>query len=150
MRLFWRRWQQKLSKLSQHFSPSIVLEISDSTSYAVDTKHVGIHVRSIGKNDRRLFSHHLTGETEEEIETYYVYSPTPDSLLNTIQECFPIWTSRHSETKQQTNKLHGLSPRANYTDRATAACRRSDCQILRIEGAMWSAWRIPTAVFSVF
>jgi hypothetical protein len=23
-------------------------------------------------------------------------------------------------------KLHGLSPRENYTDRATAACRRSD------------------------
>jgi hypothetical protein len=32
-------------------------------------------------------------------------------------------------------KLHGLSPRANYTDRATAACRRSDCQLLRIKGA---------------
>jgi hypothetical protein len=47
-------------------------------------------------------------------------------------------------------KLHGLSPRANYTDRATAACRRSDCQVLRIEGATWSAWWIPTAVFSVF
>jgi hypothetical protein len=31
-------------------------------------------------------------------------------------------------------KLHGLSPRANYTDRATAACRRSDCQLLRISG----------------
>jgi hypothetical protein len=46
-------------------------------------------------------------------------------------------------------KLHGLSPRANYTDRATAACRRSDCQLLRIEGATWSAWWIPTAVFSV-
>jgi hypothetical protein len=40
-------------------------------------------------------------------------------------------------------KLYGLSPRANYTDRATAACRRSDCQILRIEGATWSVWRIP-------
>jgi hypothetical protein len=26
-------------------------------------------------------------------------------------------------------KLHGLSPRANYTDRATAACQRSDCQL---------------------
>jgi hypothetical protein len=26
---------------------------------------------------------------------------------------------------QQTNKLRGLSPRANYTDRATAACQRS-------------------------
>jgi hypothetical protein len=47
-------------------------------------------------------------------------------------------------------KLHGLSPRANYTDRATAACRRSDCQLLRIEGAMWSACWIPTPVFSVF
>jgi hypothetical protein len=32
-------------------------------------------------------------------------------------------------------KLHGLSPRANYTDRATAACRRSECQRLRIKGA---------------
>jgi hypothetical protein len=48
------------------------------------------------------------------------------------------------------NKLHGLSPQANYTDRATAACRRSDCQLVRIEGATWSAWRIPPAVFLVF
>jgi hypothetical protein len=39
----------------------------------------------------------------------------------------------------KTNELHGLSLRANYTDRATSACRRSDCQILRIEGATWSA-----------
>jgi hypothetical protein len=46
-------------------------------------------------------------------------------------------------------KLHGLSPRANCTDRATAACRQSYCQLLRIDGATWSAWRIPTAVFSV-
>jgi hypothetical protein len=47
-------------------------------------------------------------------------------------------------------KLPGLSPRANYTDRATAVCQRSDCQLLRIEGATWSACRIPTAVYSVF
>jgi hypothetical protein len=44
-------------------------------------------------------------------------------------------------------KLHGLSQRANYTDRETAACRQSYCQLLRIEDATWSAWRIPTAVF---
>jgi hypothetical protein len=37
------------------------------------------------------------------------------------------------------NKLHGLSPRANCTDRATAACRRSDCQLLPIKSATWSA-----------
>jgi hypothetical protein len=35
--------------------------------------------------------------------------------------------------------LHGLSPRANYTYRATTACRRSDFQLVRIEGATWSA-----------
>jgi hypothetical protein len=32
-------------------------------------------------------------------------------------------------------KLRGLSPRANYTDRAIAAGRRSDCQLLRMKGA---------------
>jgi hypothetical protein len=47
-------------------------------------------------------------------------------------------------------KLHGLSPQATYTDRATAACRRSDCQLLRIQGATWTVWRIPMAVFSDF
>jgi hypothetical protein len=49
--------------------------------------------------------------------------------------------SRHQAWKglKTKTKLHGLSPRANYTDRATAACRRSDCQLLRIEGATWSA-----------
>jgi hypothetical protein len=47
-------------------------------------------------------------------------------------------------------KLHGMSPLAKYTDRATAACRQSDCQLLLIEGATWSVWRVPTAVFSVF
>ena len=32
------------------------------------------------------------------------------------------------------NSLRGLSPQANYTDRAAAAVRRSKCQLLRIEG----------------
>jgi hypothetical protein len=36
-------------------------------------------------------------------------------------------------------KLLGLSPRVNHTDRATAACRRRLCQLLRIDGATWSA-----------
>jgi hypothetical protein len=43
-----------------------------------------------------------------------------------------------------------FSPQANYTDRATAACRRSYCQLLRIEGVAWSAQRIPPVVNSVF
>jgi hypothetical protein len=44
-----------------------------------------------------------------------------------------------NKQKQNKKKLNGLSPRANYIDRATAACRRSDCQLLRIIGATWSA-----------
>jgi hypothetical protein len=43
-----------------------------------------------------------------------------------------------SSKKKLKSKLHGLSPRANYIDRAAAACRRSECQLLRIEGATWS------------
>jgi hypothetical protein len=43
------------------------------------------------------------------------------------------------ELEQKQNKLRGPNPRANYTDRATAACWRSQCQLLRIEGATWSA-----------
>jgi hypothetical protein len=39
---------------------------------------------------------------------------------------------------------------ANYTDRVTATCWRSQCQFLAIDGLAWSAWRIPTAVFSDF
>jgi hypothetical protein len=52
------------------------------------------------------------------------------ALVNTVMNV------RVPQTK---TKLHGLSPRANYTDRATTACRHSDCQLLRIEGATWSA-----------
>jgi hypothetical protein len=44
-------------------------------------------------------------------------------------------------------KTRGLSLRANYTDRATAARRQSWCQLLRIEGATWSAQQSLTAVF---
>jgi hypothetical protein len=44
----------------------------------------------------------------------------------------------HIQDLGSKKKLHGLSPRANYTDRATAACQRSDCQLLQIESATWS------------
>jgi hypothetical protein len=33
------------------------------------------------------------------------------------------------------SEQRGLSPQANYTVRAITACRRSYCQLLRIEGA---------------
>jgi hypothetical protein len=45
-------------------------------------------------------------------------TPTPRSVLKWR---YPI--SEHKTNKQ--NKLRGFSPPANYTDRATATCRRS-------------------------
>jgi hypothetical protein len=49
---------------------------------------------------------------------------------------------------RETNKLHvWVRERTIPTERPR---RRSDCQLLRIKGATWSAWRIPTTVFSVF
>jgi hypothetical protein len=43
-------------------------------------------------------------------------------------------------------KLRGFSLQTNYIDRVTTACRRSWCQLLRIEVVAWSAQRITTAV----
>jgi hypothetical protein len=46
----------------------------------------------------------------------------------------------HKNHKYHTNyiyiiyNLHGLSPRANYTDRAIAACQRSKCQLFADRG----------------
>jgi hypothetical protein len=64
-------------------------------------------------------------------------------ILQLVSSCSVIWYqimksvwSRFYwiKTNIQTNKLRGLSPRANYIDRATAVCRRSWCQLLQIEG----------------
>jgi hypothetical protein len=49
------------------------------------------------------------------------------------------------KTKKKLNSV-ACSPQANYTDRAAAACQRSEGQFLRIEGVAWSAQRIPAAV----
>jgi hypothetical protein len=51
---------------------------------------------------------------------------------------------------ERKRKLRVRSPQADYTDRATAAFRRSWCQPLRVEGVAWSAQRISTAVNLVF
>jgi hypothetical protein len=60
-----------------------------------------------------------------------------------------LWTFyldliRGTKTKKKTSVA--CSPQTNYTNRETGACRRSYCQLLRIEGVTWSAQQIPTAV----
>jgi hypothetical protein len=59
------------------------------------------------------------------------------------------WSGSSSDVTINIKTIRGLSPRENHTDRAIAACRLSYCQLLRIEGAVWSVWRIPTALISV-
>jgi hypothetical protein len=59
----------------------------------------------------------------------------------------PSFISQRLFEMYSNKKLLGFCPRANYTNRATAPCQRSYCQLLQIEGVAWSAQRIPTAVF---
>jgi hypothetical protein len=42
--------------------------------------------------------------------------------------------STNPDSHSVKTKLHGLSPRANYTDRVTADCRRSNCQLYADRG----------------
>jgi hypothetical protein len=65
-------------------------------------------------------------------------------------ELFIIYAKRFSAvsfrmSKKKKTKLHGLSPQANYTDRATTAVGEV-VPTLRLEGVAWSAQRIPTAI----
>jgi hypothetical protein len=95
----------------------------------------------------RLWSHLIVSQ-------HFMEPEGSSSNSQELSTCPYPWSdqcsSRHPILSLQLLKLHGLSTRANYTDRATAACRRSDCQLLRIEGATWSTWRIPQSVFSIF
>jgi hypothetical protein len=100
----------------------------------------------VGLDTVALCTDHITEAVSP--STLACVSPIPDSALMCQ---FSVGCRERTALKlhkkgsqckisiKQKNKLHGLSPRANYTDRATAACRQSDCQLVRIKGATWSA-----------
>ena len=73
-------------------------------------------------------------KTNTQIAKELKVTPILDKLLeykrNWIQHVNRMPRNRLARIK----KLRGLSPRANYTDRAAAAGRRSYCQLLRVEG----------------
>jgi hypothetical protein len=75
----------------------------------------------------------------------YVITETLFSTANSW--LFTIETSGIlMQPEEKKTKLRGRSQQANYTDRATAARQQRTCQPLRVEGVVWSAQRIPTAV----
>jgi hypothetical protein len=96
-----------------------------------------------------LDTQHAYATMEDTLDILHIERKGP--LMNTLERFHIYKLSKENmhmnhtygdmynkQTNKQTNS-HGLSPRANYTDRATAAFRRSDCQLLRIKGATWSA-----------
>jgi hypothetical protein len=58
--------------------------------------------------------------------------PIPNAL-SPIKWALNVVTWRSGSFVLYQNEPRDLSPSANYTDRAAAACRRSQCQILRLE-----------------
>jgi hypothetical protein len=73
------------------------------------------------------------------ISTYHRKTPLGNQEYGNSIILKWVLEKQYYGVKTKLPKLHGLSPQANSTDRATAACRRSDCQLVRIEGATWSA-----------
>jgi hypothetical protein len=121
--LTWTIWKTTVLVLLQHGFSKCAVETASS-----GMAHIRIYVK-IGKGFQKLLGGIRTQTRRKDIIN-------PFSFLD-IRNLAKAHTHTHTHTK---TKLHGLSPRANYTDRATAACRRSDCQLVRIEDATWSAW----------
>jgi hypothetical protein len=107
----------------RHTKPPVQLVlVSTDTGYGLDGRS------SLSGWGKRIFSSLHPGGSE----THWT-----GGLFFITKTFTTIWCrdpSIFTELKKK-QKLHGLSPRANYTDRATAACRRSDCQLVRIKSA---------------
>jgi hypothetical protein len=76
------------------------------------------------------YSFYSVNWTKQSIHTSHTFSFTVIHIyllhsLYYIIRILAINSAKLVLPSNKQNKLHGLSPRANYTDRATAACRRS-------------------------
>jgi hypothetical protein len=100
-----------------------------------ELRSTGILIDKKQKHKCRVF----TEEKLDDIGARFEHAPRK-SLKRLAQE---------TKLKKKLNSV-AFSPQANYTDRATAACWRSYCQLLRIEDVAWSEQRIPPVVNSVF
>jgi hypothetical protein len=47
---------------------------------------------------------------------------------------------------EKTKHSVAFSSLANYTDRVTVTCRRTQCTLLRVQGVAWSTQRVPMTV----
>jgi hypothetical protein len=119
-----------------------------------------LHYKDVDKDWSRMFHRNVADNPWDYTATQFWSLESLDLVTKNFYE-FNIILIVHRECvslqnrnfafikKTKKNSMVWVRERTIPTDRATAACRRSDCLLLRIEGATWSAWRIPTAVFSV-
>jgi hypothetical protein len=84
-----------------------------------------------------------------------LHHPTSKRIIVTRQSTLLIshiasscWRTQGQHKENGHNKA--TKKGMNYTDRATTACWRSKCQLLRIQGVVWSEQQIRMAVFSAF
>jgi hypothetical protein len=77
-----------------------------------------------------LSSASITSEGFDFPDNCLPFSP----LSNSWRASLPAKKNTESHQIKKKTELHGLSPRANYTDRITAACRRSDFQLFADRG----------------
>jgi hypothetical protein len=93
-----------------------------------------------------LFSHAVIQHLHKNCLVNRVYASNSTMMLETVRISVAKFCRELCWFMQKSLFFCGFSPQANYTDRAAAACRRTQCQLMRIEGVAWSAHRIPTAV----
>jgi hypothetical protein len=83
-------------------------------------------IKSLQKNQQQLIGHDKTRAPVWDGTHECWALVTRSNFQKLYPRTLPSLNNYATETSK--TKLHGLSPRENYTDRATAACRRSDCQ----------------------
>jgi hypothetical protein len=106
---------------------------------------------------KALYSHaRITKTTDSSTSPFAQLKPVSRTVLANdlfwflfFRQHYLFCTQVEARTPNRT-KLCGLSPRANYTDKVTAARGRSKCQALRMGVSRGQRNRSPTAVFSHF
>jgi hypothetical protein len=86
----------------------------------------GVTPSAKGKSNVLVFRKDISLSPENRQPHNHPYSKTV--FVFSVKNLLPL------RIKNKKTKLHGLSPRVNYTDRATEACRRSDCQLFTDRG----------------
>jgi hypothetical protein len=142
----WRRevhiWTSVLRNISL---PSSGLKISRArTGMASHLLHAGFLLGWFSTLKMEMLH---SSETSVHIQSTQHHIPADGNFHNYHYENLISYICVWSLTDKN-NKLCRLSSRSNRTNRVTAACRRSYCQLFWIESATWLAWLIPLAVIS--